>query len=262
MEIAYSGSTGNARETIEALQIGTNHIVIQEPARLGGYHPLPGISAYPYLIRSVDHFKKFAGSAIGAEFSKAVEEKTGFKIVGYGFRGAREMASRKPIKTPDDLKGLKIRVPSDKMYRRTWEILGASPVPMPSLEVYTALNQGIIDACENPLEAHVRSKYYEAVPYVVLTSHVGPFYTFIFWGDYFKSLSPELQQILVEEGNAAMTWGTDETLKMIDGYAKTLKDKGAKFVTPDVAAFAEKVAPIKADFPELAEWVDRISAIQ
>ena len=262
IEIAYSGSTGTARETVEALQIGTNHIVIQTSARLGVYDPLPGISAYPYLIRDIDHFRKFAGGPVGQEFASEIEKRTGFHIVGYGYRGPREMASREPIRTPDDLKGVKIRVPNQKLYRMTWEVLGASPVPMPSLEVYTALNQGIIDACENPLEAHVRSKYYEAVPYVDLTSHVRAYYTFIYWGDYFSSLSPELQTILQEEGEAAMQWGTEETLKLISQYEKTLKEKGAKFIQPDVAAFRAKLQGMEDQFPELKEWIQKISSIK
>lgn len=172
------------------------------------------------------------------------------------------MASRKPINSPDDLKGLKIRVPNAKLYRTTWEVLGASPVPMPSLEVYTALNQGIIDACENPLEAHVRSKYYEAVPYIILTSHVRAYYTFIFHDSFFKSLSPELQTILQEEGDAAMKWGTEATLKRIAEYEKILTDKGAQFITPDVKTFRSKAKLMDEKFPELKEWVAKIRSIK
>jgi tripartite ATP-independent transporter DctP family solute receptor len=262
IEIAYSGSTGTARETIEALQIGTNDIVIQTIARLGVYDPLPGIAAYPYLIRDIDHFENIYYGPVGKEFFAEVEKRTGFHVIGAGYRGAREMASKKKIVTPDDLKGLKIRVPNTKLYRRTWEVLGANPVPMPSLEVYTSLQQGIIDACENPLEAHIRSKYYEAAKYVIMTSHVRAFYTFIFWGKTFNSLSPELQKILTEEGQNAMQWGTEETLKRIKGFEKTLKDRGAEFVYPDVAAFRSKLKPMKNDFPELAEWIDKFDSVQ
>jgi TRAP-type C4-dicarboxylate transport system substrate-binding protein len=133
---------------------------------------------------------------------------------------------------------------------------------MPSLEVYTSLQQGIIDACENPLEAHIRSKYAEAARYVIMTSHVRAFYTFIYWGKTFNSFSPELQKILKEEGEKAMQWGTDETLKRIKGFEQTLKNRGAEFVNPDVEAFRAKLKPMKNDFPELAEWIDKFDAVQ
>jgi tripartite ATP-independent transporter DctP family solute receptor len=262
VKIAYSGSTGTARETVEALQIGTTHIVIQEINRVGVYDPLPDIAAYPYLVRDLDHFKRVFYGPLGKEFYKEIEKRTKYHLVGAGYRGSREMASRKPIRTPADLKGMKIRVPEEKIFRLTWQILGASPVPMPSLEVYTALQQGIIDACENPLEAHVRSKYYEAVPYVIQTGHVTAVYTFIFWGPTMKSFSPELQKILQEEGEKAMAWGTEETVKLIDQYEQTLKAKGAKFIKPDVEAFRKGVGPLKNHFPELAEWVDKFAGVK
>ncbi len=259
IDMSYSGALGNAAETIEALQFGTTNIVIQEVGQLDGYEPLAGLGSYPYLIRDYEHFKTvMKKDGVGQAFHDELEKRSGFKLVGAGFRGPREMATRRKIETPADLAGLKMRVPNQQIFRATWETLGASPTPMPSLEVYTALQQGIIDGAENPLEAQIRSKYYEAVPFVIKTGHVNAYYTFIFDADFFRGLPEETQKILIEEGEKAMEWGSEEILKLLATYEATLKKQGVTIVEPDVAAFRAKLEPMKTQFPaDFQEWIDR-----
>ncbi len=262
IDMSYSGALGDAGDTIEALKFNTINIVIQEVGHLDVYDPLAGLGSYPYLIRDHDHFVEvMQNSDVGRSFHDEIEKRTGFKLIGAGFRGPREMASRREVKTPDDLAGLKMRVPNQQMFRKTWETLGASPVPMPSLEVYTGLQQGIIDAAENPLEAHVRSKYAEAVPFVIMTGHVNAYYTFIFDKDHFASLDAEVQTVLQEEGEKAMQWGSEQVVGMIDGFRKQLTEAGATIVEPDVAAFQKKLEPMKADFPaDFQEWITKFQS--
>lgn len=259
IKMSYSGALGNAGETIEALNFGSVDIVIQEVNQLDVYNSLAGLAAYPYLIRDLDQFNYiFSESDIGQEFYDELEQRTGYKLVGAGFRGPREMASRREVKTPDDLKGLKMRVPNQITYRRTWETLGASPVPMPSMEVYTAMQQGVIDAAENPLEAHLRSKYYEAVPYVILTHHVNPYYTFIFSSNTFHDLPQDVQEVLQEEGEKAMEWGTEQIENSLPKYRKTLQENGATLIEPDREAFRKKLEPMKEMYPEdYQKWIER-----
>lgn len=260
--VAASGTTGTWQESIEALQLGTNDIVIQSVGTLDRYDPLPGIEAFPYLIRDLDHFKKVYYGPTGRELYDAIEEKTGFKIVGAGYRGARKLSADRAVETLDDLKGLKLRVPPLKMYKRTWELLGASPVPMPFLEVFTSLQQGVIDGQENPLEVIESKKLDEVQSHVMATDHVIGAMTFIFDSNRFDSFPEELQQILQEEGEKAMLWATDEMVKQEDSYRDALKERGMTFVQPDLEAFRAAVAPIKEEFPELKEWVERVNAVQ
>lgn len=262
IDMSYSGALGNAEETIEGLQYGTTDIVIQEVGQLDGYDPLAGLGSYPYLIRDYDHFNYVMNeSSVGQDFHDELEERTGFKLVGAGFRGPREMASTKEINTPEDLAGLKMRVPNQKMFRLTWETLGANPTPMPSLEVYTALQQGIIDAAENPLEAQIRSKYYEAVPYVIMTDHVNAYYTFLYDSNYFHSLSEETQGILTEEGEKAMAWASEQINSSLSDYKEKLEAEGATLVYPDVQAFRNKLEPMKKEFPEsFQRWIEKFQS--
>lgn len=262
IQMSYSGALGNAAETIEALQFGTTNIVIQEVGQLDGYEPLAGLGSYPFLIRDYEHFKVVMEETdIGRSFHDEIEERAGFKLIGAGFRGPREMAANRRIESADDLAGLKMRVPNQQIFRQTWETLGASPTPMPSLEVYTGLQQGIIDGAENPLEAQIRSKYYEAVPYVILTGHVNAYYTFIFDSAFFNDLPEETQTILIEEGEAAMRWGSEEILKLLPTYEELLVSEGAEIIRPDVESFRVKLEPMKASYPEdFQEWIERFQS--
>ncbi|WP_108259041.1 TRAP transporter substrate-binding protein [Mangrovicoccus ximenensis] len=262
VELALSGTTGSPRETLEALTIGTNDIVLTVIASLNPYDPLPGIESYPYLIRDPGHFDRVYNGPVGAELYDEIAKRTGFRMIGAGARGAREMASKSPVNSVEDLKGLKIRVPNIDIFRATWQILGASPTPMSSSEVYTGLQSGIIDAVENPLSAHVRSKYYEAAEYVVMTDHVYGAYTFIFDQARFDSLTDEERAIIEEEGRKALRWGSGMELENAEESRATLEAAGATFLEPDLGPFREKLAAMAGEFPDLAPWVGKIQAVE
>lgn len=255
MQIAHSGSTGSWDQAIEGLQIGTNDIVLESIGTLDRYDPLPGVEAFPYLIRDLDHFKTVYYGDVGSAFMDEVAKRSGFRIIGAGYRGARKLSANRKVETLEGLAGLKLRVPPLKMYRRTWELLGASPVPMPASEIFTGLQQGLIDGQENPLEYIYTGKLNEVQTHVMNTNHVIGAMTFIFNDGRFQSFSPELQQILREEGAKAMLWGTDRVLSMEDEYEKDLSSKGVTFVDVDSEAFRDKVKPIADDFPDLKDWV-------
>ncbi|OOY07616.1 TRAP transporter substrate-binding protein [Thioclava sp. F36-7] len=262
IELALSGSTGSVRETLEALAIGTNDIVMTVVASLNSYDPLAAIESYPYLIRDEEHFNRVYNGEIGDDLFDALAQSSGLRLVGAGSRGPREMASKRPINTVDDLDGLKIRVPGIEVFRATWETLGASPTPMSSKEVYTGLQSGIIDAVENPLSAHLRSKYYEAADYVIMTHHVYGAYTFVFDDARFQSLTDEQRAIIKEQAKLAFEWGTEQAKAELGDLRAQLEANGVTIIEPDLAPFREKLAPMAAQFPDLAPWVKRIQAAE
>lgn len=256
MQIAHSSSTGSWDQAIEGLKIGTNDIVLESIGTLDRYDPLPGVEAFPYLIKNLDHFKSVYYGEVGRAFMDEVAKRSGFRIIGAGYRGARKLSANRRIETVEDLAGLKMRVPPLKMYRRTWELLGASPVPMPVTEIFTGLQQGLIDGQENPLEFIHTNKLDEVQSHVMNTNHVIGAMTFIFNDGRFQSLSPKLQEILREEGEQAMLWATDEVLSMETAYQDDMiKNNDVTIVDVDLDAFRAKVAPIADDFPDLKDWV-------
>lgn len=260
IELALSGSTGSVRETLEALTIGTNDIVMTVVASLNAYDSLAAIESHPYLIRDDDHFNAVYNGEIGQDLFDELADRTGFRLLGAGSRGPRQMASTQPINSIDDLEGLKIRVPGIEVFRATWETLGASPTPMSSSEVYTGLQSGIIDAVENPLSAHIRSRYYEAADYVIVTDHVFGAYTFVFDDARFQSLTDDERQLLSEEAREAMEWGTEQARAELADLRAQLEGFGAEFIEPDLEPFRTRLAAMSAQFEELAPWVERIQA--
>ena len=262
MEIAHSGSTGDWPKSIEALKIGTNDIVLQSVGTLDRYNTIAGIEAYPYLVRDVEHFKRVYYGPMGRQLYDEIAAKTQFRIIGAGYRGARHMSSNKIVRNVGELKGVKLRVPPLKMYRATWEHLGASPVPMGVAELFTSLQQGVVDGQENPLEVIEGQKFNEVQKYVIETGHVIGAMTWIFSEQRFKSLPPDVQKLLSEQGDATMLAATDRMVALEGEIKKRLEGKGMQFVKVDTGPFRERLAPMTKDFPELADWVQKIQAVK
>jgi tripartite ATP-independent transporter DctP family solute receptor len=262
VQIAASGTTGDWPASIEALKIGTNDIVLQSVGTLDRYNTVAGIEAYPYLVRDVEHFKRVYYGPMGAQLFDEIAAKTKFRIIGAGYRGARHLSSNKAAHNVGELRGIKLRVPPLKMYRSTWEYLGASPVPMGVAELFTSLQQGVVDGQENPLEVIEGQKFNEVQSYVVETGHVIGAMTFIFSDARFKSLPADVQKLLKEEGEKVMLEATDRMVTLEGEIKKRLQAKGMQFIKIDTGPLREKLAPMVKDFPELAEWVGKIQAVQ
>jgi tripartite ATP-independent transporter DctP family solute receptor len=262
INISPSGTTGDWPQSIEGLRIGTNQIVLQSVGALDRYGTIAGIEAFPYLIRDVDHFNKVYFGPVGAELFGAIEEQSGFHLLGAAYRGARHLSASRPAETLEELAGLKLRVPPLKMYRETWENLGASPVPMGFAEVFTSLEKGLIDGQENPLEVIRNASLYEVQDYVMETSHVIGAMTLIFSADYFNGLPEETQAILTDAAEVVMQ---DASARMVDTEAELradLESKGMTFVPVDIDAFRGALdGYAEREFPELQEWVAKVQAV-
>lgn len=262
IQIAASGSTGDWPAAIEGLKIGTNDIVLQSIGTLDRYNVLPGLEAYPYLIRDVDHFKKVYFGPVGAEFMEEVAKKTSFRIIGAGYRGARWLTSNKPVKAVGDIKGLKLRVPPLKMYRMTWELLGASPVPMGPQELFTSLQQGVVDGQENPLEFIDNYKFNEVQKFAIDTRHIMGAMTWIYSDARFKRLPADVQKLLKEEGDRVMLEATDRMVQMESAYRTKLEKGGMQFNDIDREAMRARLGDIGKEFPDLAPWAAKFSAVK
>ena len=262
IQIAHSSTTGDWPQAIEGLKIGTNDIVLQSVGTLDRYNTLAGIEAYPYLIRDVDHFKKVYYGPAGAALYDEIAKKTSFRIIGAGYRGARHMTNNKKIEKLADMRGVKLRVPPLKMYRMTWDYLGASPVPMGVTELFTSMQQGVIDGQENPLEAVEQLRFNEVQKYVVETGHVMGAMTWIFSEARLRQLPADVQAMLKEEGEKAMLAATDRMVKLEDELKKRLQGRGMTFIKVDTAPWRAALAPMAKEFPELTDWIQRIQSVQ
>ena len=262
IQVAHSGSTGDWPAAIEGLKIGTNDIVLQSVGTLDRYNVVAGVEAYPYLIRDLDHFRKVYYGPVGGELYDEIAKKTGFRLVGAGYRGMRHMTSSKPVNKLADVKSIKLRVPPLKIYRMTWDTLGASTVPMGAAELFTSLQQGVVDGQENPLEVIESMKFNEVQKYVVETGHVSGAMTWIYHEPRLKRLPEDVQKLLKQEGEAAMLAATERMAKTEAEIKTRLQGKGMQFVAVDRASFATALAPMSKEFPEMAPWVTKMQAVK
>jgi tripartite ATP-independent transporter DctP family solute receptor len=172
-------------------------------------------------------------------------EDKGLKVIGWWENGFRNITNNtRPIETPADLEGLKIRVTPDKVRLATFEGLGAEPAPLSFGELYSALQQGLFDAQENPLAIIHSASFFEVQKYVSLSEHIWGAATLTLSNQVWNKLSEEDQAIVAE---AAAEWGGKQRAMVAeanDALIAQLKAEGMEFNTVDKADFAEAVAPI------------------
>lgn len=263
-----SGQLGNLRAISEGLQLGTIEIGTQSPGGLASFMPLLGVLELPYLYRDNQHVYNTVDGEIGQELNELFREKTGIRILGYWMNLYRNTTnSKKAIVKPEDFKGLKIRVPETKTVMDTIAALGASPVPMPFGDVYTSLQQGVIDGQENPLSIIWASKLYEVQKYLSLTGHIYSPVVIMISDQFYNSLPEDLQKIVVD----AFEEVRPEVRKMVEDQEQelleNLKNKGMEINEVDKSEFAEYMGSIydeftKANGKTAGEYIERIKTVK
>ena len=196
-----------------------------------------------YIIRDIDHQQKVFGGPVGAEVFKPVVQKLEVTPLATAYLGTRQVMLRedKDVKTPADLKGVKLRMPASKEWLFLGEALGATPTPLAFGEVYLALKTGTIDGQDNPLPSARAAKFYEVSKTVVLTSHLVDAIFLSYSTKAFNALKPEQQQKVRVAAEAAARYNNANRVKDEAELVDFFKAQGMKVVTPDVAAFRKAV---------------------
>lgn len=256
VELYPNGQLGGDRQAIESVMIGTVEATIPAVAVLSNFEPKFQVFDLPFLFET----KAAAYRALDGEVGKMLADSLpeGLKILVYAENGFRHITNNVgPIHSPDDLKGLKVRTMENPVHMATFKAMGANPTPINFGELYTALQQGTIDAQENPIPLVYTSKFYEVQKYYTLTGH---FYaaTVIAINDvFFNSLPEDLQQIVQEGANLYR----DEQRKLSQQQdiemLEKLKEAGMKINT---ISEEERQAFVKATQPVYEEYEEIIGA--
>lgn len=263
VEVFSGGTLGDWKTTIEGLGLGVVQVVIEGLGSLDAWAPIAKLSTTPYLIRDAEHFLSVFNDPVGKEFIEEVEKQGNFKLVGPMYRGARVVTSKKPFYNVDELQGLKIRVPNTELMIRIWQELGASPTPLALTETFTALQQGTVDAQENPVIESYGHGFYDVCKYLIRTNHCLGADIFIFDADYFNGLPQEIQAALEEAANEAAAWRNDFAIKSEEEYIKKFEEKGVTIIEPDLKSFQEKLDGFLEDYaPELVPMAEKIKAVK
>lgn len=204
----------------------------------------------PYVFRDHAHFKVFMQSETFRQMLDGVEKEAGFKLVGYvSDRTPRQLTtSNRKVLKPEDMKGLKVRVPETPAILEVMKGWGASPTPVPAAELYLAMKQGLVDGQDNGFDAIAGAKYYEVQKYAMKIDYIQSGLIVLIAADKWARLTPAQQKAMTDAAVATEKWASKETW---DGAAKsidTLKANGMEIVEPDLAAFRKMADGITANF--------------
>lgn len=239
IETYPSSQLGSKNDLIDQMIAGQPVVTLAD----GAFYADRGVKDFgivfgPFLFDNWDECWKLVKSQWYADKSKELESK-GLKILGSNWvYGARHTLTTKPVNTVEDLKGLKIRVPNNAIQVKGFEVLGAVPTPMPLGDTYTALQQGTIDGVENPLPVLYNGKFHEVAKYLILDGHVKNFTTLVCGAQFFNSLTPEQQKLLVETCEEAGLYNNEQQAASEKEVLEKFRSEGVTIVEPSDTVLA------------------------
>lgn len=264
IEVFPASQLGKEAALNEALSLGTIDMIYTGVAFMGQSYPPIAISDFPFTMRDFDHWKAYGTSDLFEEMAAEYANITGNYVSALTYYGARHVTSNKPILSPADMEGLKIRTPNAPAYQLFPEVTGANPTPMAFSEVYLALQQGVVDAQENPLPTIQFKKFYEVQTNINLTGHIT--------NSLVTLISPATVAKLGEENVAkldaaiieAAAWASNEIVNSENELASWFREQGVTVNEVDRTPFIAVVAPVlkSDDMPWTPEMFDRLQAIE
>jgi tripartite ATP-independent transporter DctP family solute receptor len=246
IDVFPDGQLGGERETAEAVQMGTLEYVSVTSTILAGFVPEYLMFDLPFLFENDEAVYKFFDGKEGKDLLK-VNEAKGMVGIGYLNNGFRVTTSNKPIKEPADVKGMSIRTMENPMHMATWKELGAHPTPLAFPELFTALQQGVIEAQENPVPVIATGRFHEVQDYISLTNHVNSMTVLVFNKNVWNNLPKEYQQIIKDAFAEAEAENKITKERMDQEHLKQISDDGCKIVKTEeinIAAFRQAIQPV------------------
>lgn len=255
---------GGQREIIESVSLGVLEMGYGEGGIYSAYVPQFGIIALPYLYSDFDHWQRVVDGPVGTGLAASLEQNGNIKLLNWLTGGYRNTFLRsKPVETPADFVGVKIRLPEAPVFVRTFSHLGAMPTPIPAPEMYTALQTGVVDAMEGSLEVGFTYKIYEVTSYLSMTRHILNDGSFAINADFFNGLTAEEQEALIRAGSESAVSQRAQHFERQQGWADRLTSESALVVNePDLAPFQEALAPVQDAFAAESQATDLLAQIR
>lgn len=239
MEAFHSGTLGSERDIVEGMQFNTIQVGAITSAPLSGFTDSFLIFDLPFLFENVTIARAVCDSDLGAEILASVEP-AGLKGLAFMENGMRSVTNNvKPIETPEDFKGIKIRTMENPMHMEAFSVMDADPTPMAFGELFTALQQGTIDAQENPYTVIHSSKFFEVQEYLTITNHLYSPTALLMSLDFYLSLPEDLQAVVDEAAIEAAAYEREQCDIQEAQLLDALKAEGMIVNQPDMAPFVE-----------------------
>jgi len=247
VQVYPSSQLGTEEQATEAVIFGSIEMAQSGAGQIGNLFKPIYVCEMPYTFRDNNHVLVFAKSDIAKQMFDDLEKEFGIKVIGVSSYGVRHITSNKPITTPADLKGFKLRVPEQMITMEYAKAMGADPTPIAFAEAYMALQQGLVDGLENPMSSIQNMKFYEVQKYINLTGHVINVNFFLMNGNIFNSLDEQYQKIILEAFDEASKLIVNILNEDDKNLVEFFKKQGIIVHQPDVESFKKATAdmPIK-----------------
>ncbi len=264
IEVFPASTLGKETDINQGMTLGTVDMIISGPSFAARSYPRLGIAYYPFIFRDGDHLIAYSKSPVFKEMVDGYREKTGIQITAYTYYGARHTTAQKAFTDCAGMKGLKIRVPDVPVYLATPKACGANPTPIAFAEVYLALQNGTVDAQENPLTTIEAKKFYEVQKAIMMTGHIVDGLTTQVAPHVWNKLTPEEKAIFTEVTLEAAARATAKIKAREAELTDEFKKKGLQIVVVDRKSFSDAVlknTPLESMGFDKKDY-DRIVAIK
>jgi tripartite ATP-independent transporter DctP family solute receptor len=241
IQVFPASSLGKESEINQGLQLGTVDIILTGASFAATSFPRLAVSYYPFTFRDADHVIKYSKSDVFKELTEGYKKATGNTVTALTYYGARHATSNKLFTNCDQMKGIKIRVPDAPAYTALPRACGANPTPIAFAEVYLALQNGTVDAQENPLPTIEAKKFFEVQKNIILTGHIADSLLTVVSPSTLAKLSPAEQKILFDVTQEAAEKATNDIRKREGELVDEFKKKGINVVTVDRNEFQQRV---------------------
>jgi tripartite ATP-independent transporter DctP family solute receptor len=265
IDVFPASTLGKETDINQALSLGTIDIIYTGMAFAGRNYPPMSIASGPFIFRDFDHWQKFRNGPIFKELAKGYEDKSGGNhIVGYTYYGQRHLTANKMVTKPEDMKGMKLRVPDAPLFMMFPRAVGANPTPIAFAEVYLALQNGTVDAQENPLPTIDAKKFYEVQKYIILTGHITESLVTVVSASAWGKLNDADRKIFSDVMWEASTRSTNDIVEAENKLVADFEKRGKTVVKVDRGPFIKAVqsAVTAPDAPWSKELYDRVEAIK
>jgi len=245
---------GNENQLNEALGLSAVDIVYVGINFVAATYPPLGITGAPFMLRDLDHWKAYRDSKLFSDLVQGYDEKTRHKIVALTYYGQRHVTANKPIRKPEDMKGMRLRVPPAPLFLMFTKSVGADATPIAFSDVYVALQQGLVDGQENPLPTIMAKKFYEVQSHIVLTGHITESMVTVIGSHVWNKLTPDDQKIFADTLKEAASKATEAIEASERILAGEFRKLGKTVIEPDREAFRKAAIPLHNDASVGAGW--------
>jgi len=244
VDVHHSGTLGDDPKLLEQVKLGAIDLAISGIAIYGNQIPELGLLALPYLVESYQQgWALYDTSPWVKEWLGKLQTKN-MRALSVLEAGFRQLTATRPVRTPADVKGMKIRIAKNQVYVWLWQTLGANPTVMALGETYISLQQGVVDAQENPIPTIHVQKFYEVAKNISLTNHIYAPIPLSLNEKRWQGLSPADQAALMKAAQEAAAWHRKAVVDEDDKMLAEMQAKGATVIKPDIPAFGKASQPV------------------